>query len=150
MAKDPRPGELAPDFELEGTHGTFKLAEHRGERVILLFYPGDNKICTRQFCSYRDRVDQFAALEVCAVGISPQDLASHEEFIAEHGLTVPLLSDSDHGVSTIYDVHSSLMGAKRAAFVIDELGIVRYRHDNPLSLSYDSVDALSGALAQLV
>jgi peroxiredoxin Q/BCP len=151
MAKDPRPGERSPDFELEGTHGTFKLSDHRGERVLLLFYPGDNlKICTRQFCSYRDRVDQFSELGVCAVGISPQDLASHEGFIAEHGLTLPLLSDSGHVVSTLYGVHSSLIGTRRATFVIDELGVVRHRHDNPLSLSYDSVDALSRALAQLV
>ena len=70
MAKDPQPGDIAPDFELVGTHGRFQLSEHRGERVVLLFYPGDNMICTRQFCSYRDRVDQFSELGVRAVGIS--------------------------------------------------------------------------------
>ncbi len=42
MAKTPRVGEPAPDFELPGTAGTFKLSDHRGERVVLLFYPGDN------------------------------------------------------------------------------------------------------------
>jgi peroxiredoxin Q/BCP len=150
MAKEPRLGEPAPDFELAGTQGTFRLAEHRGERVVLLFYPGDNnKICTRQFCSYRDRVDQFSELGVCAVGISPQDLASHEQFIAAHALTLPLLSDPEHAVSTLYDVHSSLIGTKRATFVIDERGIVRHRHDNPLSLGFDSVSDLSTALAGL-
>ena len=41
MAKTPQVGEQAPDFELEGTDGPFNLSEHRGERVVLLFYPGD-------------------------------------------------------------------------------------------------------------
>jgi thioredoxin-dependent peroxiredoxin len=42
MAKTPRVGEQAPDFELQGTSGPFRLSGHRGERVVLLFYPGDN------------------------------------------------------------------------------------------------------------
>jgi peroxiredoxin Q/BCP len=150
MAKDPQPGDIAPDFELVGTHGRFQLSEHRGERVVLLFYPGDNNmICTRQFCSYRDRVDQFSELGVRAVGISPQDVASHRHFIAKHGLTLPLLADSRHEVSKLYDVHSSVIGTKRATIVIDERGLVCYRHDNLLSLSYDSVNDLSTALARL-
>jgi thioredoxin-dependent peroxiredoxin len=150
MAKDPHPGEVAPDFELTGTHGPFRLSEHRGERVVLLFYPGDNHVvCTRQFCSYRDRVDHFSKLGVRAVGISPQDIASHRDFIAKHGLTLPLLADSHRDVSKLYDVHSSVIGTRRATIVIDEMGVVRYRHDNLLSLSYDSVNDLSAALARL-
>jgi peroxiredoxin Q/BCP len=42
MAKTPQVGEQAPDFELPGTDGPFRLSEQRGERVVLLFYPGDN------------------------------------------------------------------------------------------------------------
>jgi peroxiredoxin len=45
MAKSPQVGEQAPDFELPGTDGPFRLSEHRGERVVLLFYPGDNTPC---------------------------------------------------------------------------------------------------------
>ena len=52
-------------------------------------------VCTKQFCSYRDRADDFAALDATVVGISAQDLASHERFIAKHGLNVPLLADVD-------------------------------------------------------
>ena len=60
MAKGPRVGDTAPDFELEGTDGPFRLSEHRGERVVLLFYPGDETpVCTKQFCSYRDRADDI-------------------------------------------------------------------------------------------
>src|SRR5919199_6006210 len=94
MAKSPQPGDPAPDFELEGTEGRFKLSEHRGERVVLLFYPGDNTpVCTRQFCSYRDRDAELAALDATVVGISSQSLDSHRAWSANNSLTVPLLAD---------------------------------------------------------
>jgi thioredoxin-dependent peroxiredoxin len=150
MAKTPQVGEQAPDFELPGTDGPFKLSAHRGERVVLLFYPGDNTmVCTKQFCSYRDRADDFAALDATVVGISSQDLASHEGFIAKHGLNVPLLSDVDRQVSIGYSAFSSRLGIKRAVIVIDEQGVVRARHDHLLGLDYQSVDELKAMLDAL-
>jgi thioredoxin-dependent peroxiredoxin len=150
MARTPEVGEEAPDFELPGTDGTFRLSEHRGERVVLLFYPGDNTmVCTKQFCSYRDRADDFAALDATVVGISSQDLASHEGFVAKHGLNVPLLADVDKEVARAYSAFSSRLGTKRAVIVIDEEGIVRHRHDHLLGLDYQSVDELRSALEAL-
>jgi thioredoxin-dependent peroxiredoxin len=150
MAKTPQVGEPAPDFELAGTDGQFKLSEHRGERVVLLFYPGDNTmVCTKQFCSYRDRKDDFASLNATVVGISSQDLASHEGFVAKHGLTVPLLADVDKAVAKSYSAFSSRLGIKRAVIVIDEDGIVRHRHDHLLGLDYQSVDDLKATLDAL-
>ena len=150
MAKRPQAGEQAPDFELQGTDGPFRLSEHRGERVVLLFYPGDNTmVCTKQFCSYRDRAEEFAALDATVVGISSQDLASHEGFKAKHSLTVPLLADVGGKVAEAYGAHSSRLGTKRAVVVIDEQGIVRHRHDHLLGLDYQSVDDLKQALDAL-
>lgn len=150
MAKRPQVGEQAPDFELPGTDGTFKLSEHRGERVVLLFYPGDNTmVCTKQFCSYRDRAEDFAALDATVVGISAQDLDSHRGFSEKYGLTVPLLADVDKDVARKYDAFSSRLGVKRAVIVIDEQGVVRHRHDHLLGLDYQSVDALKTALDAL-
>jgi peroxiredoxin Q/BCP len=147
MAKTPQVGEQAPDFELPGTDGRFKLSDHRGERVVLLFYPGDNTmVCTKQFCSYRDRADDFAALDATVVGISSQDLASHEGFAAKNGLNVPLLADVDKQVAKAYSAFSSRLGTKRAVIVIDEQGVVRHRHDHLLGLDYQSVDDLKAAL----
>src|SRR5271156_6134394 len=109
MAKTPQVGEQAPDFELPGTSGPFKLSEHSGERVVLLFYPGDNTpVCTKQFCSYRDRADDFASLGATAVGISAQDLGSHEAFVAKNSLNVPLLADESGEVATKYSAHNRL------------------------------------------
>jgi thioredoxin-dependent peroxiredoxin len=150
MAKTPQVGEQAPDFELEGTDGPFKLSEHRGERVVLLFYPGDNTmVCTKQFCSYRDRAGDFAALKATVVGVSSQDLASHEAFSVKHALTVPLLADVDKDVARKYDAFSARLGVKRAVIVIDEQGIVRHRHDHLLGLDYQSVDELKAVLDAL-
>jgi thioredoxin-dependent peroxiredoxin len=149
MARTPRVGEQAPDFELQGTDGSFKLSEHRGERVVLLFYPGDNTmVCTKQFCSYRDRAEEFAALDATVVGISAQNLDSHQGFIAKNSLTVPLLADVDGQVARSYSVHGRL-GTKRAVIVIDERGVVRHRHDHLLGLDYQSVDDLKAALDAL-
>jgi peroxiredoxin Q/BCP len=145
MAKTPQVGEEAPDFELPGTDGPFRLSEHRGERVVLLFYPGDNTpVCKKQFCSYRDRSDDFAALDVTVVGISAQDLDSHEGFIAKNSLTVPLLADVDKAVGKAYSA-----SGKRAVIIIDEQGVVRHRHDHRLGLDYQSVDDLKAALDSL-
>jgi thioredoxin-dependent peroxiredoxin len=142
-------GEQAPDFELEGTNGPFKLSEHRGERVVLLFYPGDNTlVCTKQFCSYRDNADGFASLSATVVGISSQSLESHQSFIAKNSLNVPLLADVDKAVAKAYGAHS-LLGTKRAVIVIDEQGMVRNRHDHRLGLDYQSVDDLKAALDSL-
>jgi peroxiredoxin Q/BCP len=151
MAKTPRVGEQAPDFELQGTAGSFRLSEHRGERVVLLFYPGDNTpVCTRQFCSYRDRAEDFASLNATVVGISSQSVSSHADFTGKHGLNVPLLADEDKSVARAYSAtRPGLGGTARAVVVIDEQGVVRHRHDHLLGLDYQSVDELKAALDAL-
>lgn len=151
MAKTPAVGDPAPDFELQGTAGRFKLSEHRGERVVLLFYPGDNTmVCTRQFCSYRDRAEDFSQLNATVVGISSQSVDSHEAFTAKHGLNVPLLADEDRSVAKAYSATMPGVGTTaRAVIVIDEQGVVRDRHDHRLGLDYQSVDDLKAALDTL-
>ena len=149
MSASPQVGDPAPDFTLEGTEGSFTLSEHRGENVVLLFYPGDETlVCTRQFCSYRDRAEDFAALDATAVGISGRDVASKQSFTEHHGLTVPLLADADHKVAKAYGVYSRL-GTKRATFIVDPDGKVAHVNVHALGLTYESVDDLREALASL-
>jgi peroxiredoxin Q/BCP len=144
----PRVGDAAPDFELPGTDGPFKLSEHRGRKVLLLFYPGDNTpVCTRQFCSYRDRAEDVDGLGAVVVGISNQDLDSHEAFVAKHGLNVPLLADTDGAVAKAYGAWRAVVGTRRAVFGIDEQGVVRHRHMHALGLDYQDADELREALA---
>ena len=149
MAKHPRAGEPAPDFELDGTDGSFRLSDHRGERVVLLFYPGDNTaVCTKQFCSYRDNAEAFGALDATVVGISSHGVESHLDFSEKHGLNVPLLADEDGAVARSYGAHA-VVGTKRAVIIVDEEGIVRHRHDHLLGLDFQTVGDLREALDSL-
>ena len=150
MAKQAEVGDPAPDFELDGTSGRFKLSDHIGERVVLLFYPGDNTaVCTRQFRSYRDNAEAFGALDATVVGISSQSLESHERFTARHDLNVPLLADEGGEVAKLYGAHAPVVGTKRAVIVVDEDGVVCHRHDHLLGLDFQSVGDLRTALDEL-
>jgi thioredoxin-dependent peroxiredoxin len=140
-------GDPAPDFTLQGTEGDFVLSGHRGEVVVLLFYPGDETmVCTKQFCSYRDT--GLEGLGATVVGISSQDLASHQKFTEHHGLTVPLLADTDKAVAKAYGVAAPIVGTRRAVFVVDEQGVVRFKHVHMLGLDYLDADQLRDAVAQ--
>jgi thioredoxin-dependent peroxiredoxin len=144
-------GDPAPDFTLDGPDGSFTLSQHRGERVVVLFYPGDDTtVCTKQFCSYRDAGDQMGELDATVVGISTQDAASKAAFKAKHGLTTRLLADPDGAVSSAYGVYAKrLKMAKRTVFIVDRDGKIAHRHANFVSLSYDDVDDLRQALTNL-
>ena len=143
----PQVGDPAPDFELDGTAGTFRLSDHLGERVVLLFYPGDNTaVCTRQFCSYRDEAEGFDALQATVVGISTQSVESHRDWTAKHGLTVPLLADPQGKVAKAFGAHRTLRGTSRAVVIVDKRGLVGHRHDHLLGLDFQTVDDLRGAL----
>jgi len=148
LAKHPAVGDQAPDFELEGTHGAFKLSDHRGEKVMLLFYPGDETtVCTKQFCSYRDAGEAFGALGVTAVGISGKDLDSKRGFTEKNDLNVPLLADGDLEVAKAYDAYSGLSKmTKRSVIIVDERGRVAHRHDHAIGLDFQTVADLEKTL----
>ncbi len=150
MASSPQVGDVAPDFTLDGTDGPFALSAHRGERIVLAFYPGDETaVCTKQFCSYRDRADDLAALDATVVGISGKDVASKQAFRDHHGLTVPLLADPDRAVARLYGVASKVLGTKRATFVIDEDGRVAWSKVHALGVTYVGVDELRTVIGKL-
>lgn len=149
MAKGPQPGDAAPDFELEGTEGSFRLSEHRGRNVVLLFYPMDNSlVCTRQMCSYRDAGERMDSLDAVVVGISPQGLDSHAAFTAKHQLNVPLLADTDKAVTGLYAMKGPL-GSKRGVIIVDAEGKVAFRHDHLIGIDYLTVDQLGEALSKI-
>ena len=143
-----REGDPAPDFTLPGTDGDFALSEHRGRRVLLLFYPGDDTpTCTKQFCSYRDESAEMAALDAVVVGISAQGLDSHVAFQSKYGLDTPLLADEGGKVAKDYGVWRPVIGTQRAVFAIDEEGVIRHRHTHLIGLDYQGADELKQALA---
>jgi peroxiredoxin Q/BCP len=146
----PQLGDLAPDFELDGTDGRFKLSDYRGERVVLLFYPGDfTPVCTKQMCSYSDRWEDFAKLDATLVGISAQSVERHHQFQSMHDIPMPLLADVDRSVAKAYGVSQPILGTRRAVFVLDEDGRIAYRHVHLLGLDFQTVDDLQEALASV-
>src|SRR3954451_17457216 len=143
-------GKPAPDFTLDGTSGRFKLSDHRGERVVLLFYPGDfTPVCTKQFCSYSDRWEDVERLDATVVGISAQSVERHHEFQSLHGIPMPLLADEDRAVAKAYGVTQPLLGTRRAVFIVDEEGRIAYRHVHLLGLDFQTVDDIRSALASI-
>jgi peroxiredoxin Q/BCP len=147
----PDVGDTAPDFTLEGTEGTFTLSDHLGERVVLLFYPGDDTaVCTKQFSAYRDASEAMAGLDAVFVGISTQGMDSKASFKSKYGLTTPLLADTEGAVSKAYGVYSNRFGvAKRAVFIVDPEGRIAHRHENFMSMTFDGVDELREALEKV-
>jgi len=159
-------GDAAPDFELAGTGGrTYRPSDYRGRNLILAFYPGDEtRVCTAQFCSYRDEGERIDGLDAEVLGISPQSVESHERWAEEQRLNVPLLADEDLAVSRRYGVTGWLgplarfteledaPGGRyvmRAIFLIDGEGIVRYRHVSRTGSSFQSAVDLERAVASL-
>ena len=127
----------APDFALKDGNGQqWRLSDHRGRVVVLLFYPGDETpICTRQMCSVRDHWDEYVASGAEVVGISTDSVESHQQFAAHHNLPLRLLSDTDGTASKLYGARSLIPGkVARSVFVIDAQGILRHSDVRPLGL----------------
>jgi len=146
----PTVNEKAPDFCLQGDDGEeFCLSDHADQRVLLVFYPGDNTpVCTAQLCEYRDGIESFAGLGVTVVGISSDDLQSHQKFRSKHDLPFVLLSDPDLEVAKLYGSKGRL-GMKRAVFLVDEQGVVRYAHIEALALFRRRANELLEAIESL-
>jgi len=142
--------DTAPGFCLPGdSDEEYCLSDHAGQRVLLVFYPGDNTpVCTRQLCEYRDGIESFADLGVSVVGISSDDLESHRNFRRKHDLPFVLLSDLELIVAKLYGCNGRF-GMKRAVFLIDEEGIVRYAHIEALSVFRRRADELLAAIKTL-
>ena len=142
--------DKAPNFSLQGDDGKeYELSDHTGHRVLLVFYPGDNTpVCTRQLCEYRDGIEAFAGLGVSVVGISSDSLESHRKFRSKHELPFVLLSDPDLAVARLYGCKGAL-GMKRAVFLVDEKGVIRYAHVEALALFRRRADELLKAIALL-
>jgi peroxiredoxin Q/BCP len=143
-------GQEAPDIRLEADDGTtFDLAELRGQKVLLVFYPGDNTpVCTRQLCDYRDGAESFEGLGVTVVGISKDGPESHLAFKEKHGLPFMLLSDPDLAVAADWGA-KGMLGMKRATFLVDEQGIVAWEFVESLAVFRRSREELIEAIGGL-
>lgn len=143
-------GAVAPDFSLpDQDDEIFELSAHRGQRLLLVFYPGDDTpVCTRQLCDYRDGLESFADLGVRVIGLSPDDAGSHRRFREKHGLPFTLLSDQNLEVASRYGC-KALIGMKRGVYLLDEQQRIRYRHIELVALFRRQRAELIEAVRQL-
>jgi peroxiredoxin Q/BCP len=145
----PQEGQPAPDFALQDGEGAqWRLSDHRGRVVVLLFYPGDETpVCTRQMCSVRDRWQDYVATGAEVVGLSTNTVDSHKKFAVHHDLPLRLLADVDRKVADLYGAQSLIPGkVARSVFVIDANGVIRYRDVRPLGLFRPKDDDIIAAI----
>jgi thioredoxin-dependent peroxiredoxin len=126
-------GQQAPDFELRDDKGeTVRLSDLRGKPVVLYFYPKDDTPgCTTEASEFRDAYDVYRERGVEILGVSPDDVASHEKFKKKYELPFTLLADPDHKTAEAYGVWGQrsfagkkYLGITRSTFVIDADGKV--------------------------
>jgi peroxiredoxin Q/BCP len=131
----PSVGSQAPAFRLPSSGGgEVSLDDFRGKQaVVLYFYPRDDTPgCTKEACAFRDLKSEFERKGAAILGVSTDDVASHDRFTGKFGLNFPLLADSDASVSKAYGVYGpkqmmgkTFQGIHRTTFVIDENGRVK-------------------------
>ena len=129
-----QPGQTAPDFTLYNSEREpVSLSAQQGHPVVLLFFPlAFTSVCTAELCAVRDQLSWYDQINARVFGISVDSPQSLARFKADQALNFSLLSDFNKEVSTAYDCLYAQFGwgmkgvSKRAAFVIDATGIVRY------------------------
>lgn len=126
-------GSKAPAFTLATDGGDkIKLSDFKGQTVVLYFYPKDDTPgCTKQACAFRDRKSEIEKLGAVVLGVSPDDVESHNAFKGKFDLNFPLLYDKDHKVAEKYgawrekNMYGKIsMGIQRSTFLIDGQGKV--------------------------
>jgi peroxiredoxin Q/BCP len=127
-------GEPAPEVVLpRDGGGELDLADLRGSKVVLYFYPRDDTSgCTLEATDFTSRLPDFKAADAVVIGVSKDSVKSHEKFRDKHGLGVILLSDADGAVCERFGVWveksmygRKYMGIERATFLIGGDGNVR-------------------------
>ena len=126
-------GDKAPPFSLPSSSGgTVTLEELQGKKVALYFYPKDDTPgCTKEACGFRDSKDDLDAEDLVVLGVSADDLDSHQQFIEKFHLNFSLLADVDRTAIAAYGVWGersyrgrTIEGVLRKTFLIDEEGMI--------------------------
>ena len=129
-----KPGQQAPDFSLyDSDKNKITLSDLKSHNILLLFFPAAfTGTCTKELCSVRDNISLYNNTQAKVFGISVDMLYSLAKYKEEQNLNFSLLSDFNKEASAaygcLYDTFSYEMKgvSKRAAFIIDKSGIVRY------------------------
>jgi peroxiredoxin Q/BCP len=133
-ASGPDVGATAPDFTMPATMiSEVSSKTLKGKPYVLYFYPKDDTSgCTAEACDFRDALPSFGKLKVTVIGVSKDNIASHEKFARKYDFTFPLASDESGKVCASFGtwVQKSMygrtyMGIERSTFLIDAKGVIR-------------------------
>ena len=131
-------GDKAPQLKLKDEDGrAVKLADFRGKKVVLYFYPRDlTPGCTKEACAFQEDLAEFEKRNAVVLGVSTDDARSHKRFREKYSLRFPLLSDAEHETAESYGVWQEknmygrkMWGIKRSTFIIDEQGRISHIFD---------------------
>jgi len=150
-------GQQAPDFTLFNTEKKeISLSEQKGQNVLLLFFPlAFTSVCTAELCSVRDNLKIYEGLNAKPFGISVDSLHTLKKFKEDQNLNFELLSDFNKETSKAYGALYDTFGhgmkgvSKRAAFVIDESGLIRYAEVLENASLQPNFEAIRKALSAL-
>ena len=151
-------GAVAPDFSLFDTDkNKVSLAEQKGKNVVILFFPlAFTGVCTAELCNVRDNIAVYNNTNAVVFGVSVDSLFSLGKFREEQKLNFQLLSDFNKEAATsfgvLYDTFPAfeMQGvSKRAAFVIDKEGVVRYAEVCPTPGDLPNFEAIQQTLNSL-
>ena len=126
-------GDTAPDFSLPTDEGEVRLADLKGRKVVLYFYPKDDTSgCTAEAIGFSEALKDFEAAGARILGVSKDSPKRHDKFKAKYGLGFTLASDETGEMIETYGawVQKSLygrqyMGIERCTFLIDPFGTIR-------------------------
>ncbi len=146
-------GTAAPGFELQAKPGeSVSLADFRGRPLIMAYYPADwSPVCSDQMALYNQVLPEFQRYGAEIVGVSVDGVWCHAAFAADRNLHFPLLSDFEPKgeVARRYGVYDSETGeSKRALFVIDGEGVIRWSYVSPIDLN-PGADGILSALEEM-
>ncbi|HZE08344.1 MAG TPA: redoxin domain-containing protein [Gemmatimonadaceae bacterium] len=147
-------GTTAPPFTLRSTPDkSYSLADFRGHPVVLAFYPADwSPVCGDQMALYNEMRDEFANYGAQVLGISVDGSWCHKAFAEARKIQFPLLADFEPkgAVARSYGAYEEQSGvAKRALFVIDGNGTIRWSYLSPMNVN-PGADGIFAALDALM
>ena len=127
-------GSLVPAFSIVDTDKQVITQDNlKGQTTLILFFPfAFTSVCTAELCSVRDNFAAYNSLNVRVIGVSTDSPFTLGKFKADQGLNFTLASDYNKGMCKAFDAYYEqfslgLLGvARRAAFIVDAEGVIRY------------------------
>lgn len=151
----PTVGSEAPGFRLQDQNGEWhELADYRGGWVAVYFYPKDDTPgCTTEACNFRDNIYAFKAIGASVVGISVDDVESHNEFASKYKLPFTILADETGATAEAYGVLRDWKLTKiasRQSFLVDPEGVIakHYEDVDPETHTQDVLADLEALIAE--